>query len=413
VTPADALAKLKGKLTGISDSSIEHHVALWAQEIDALEAIRHEKRRGQGRLVAGAPVDADTRALMQTRIKDLDLKIEGQLAECIAEVEGELAARGISWRPQWYIGTSGYVDGEFWTADRANSINIPWYLADDRVWRGVNEPKVRYSKEDVMRVLRHECAHALGYAFELWKRDDWTTFFGDFTLPYKDTYTPDPTSTAYVKYLHDAGPSPNAHYAQKHPDEDWAETVAVWLDPAVDWRERYPAGTAARAKLEYVQWLLVDLAAAAGPAPNDATGQREPYQRMPGTVGEFVGGWAPSDLWSPASELLRREVVIAGEVAFHGLYFDNLGGVAADGPRGAGISAGWERDFRLACASSSDWVVTTTRGVYAGPIPAERPLVVCDLHEHAWFGDYPNRKDLYVAAFMRNIDWGVVASRSV
>jgi iron/manganese superoxide dismutase-like protein len=410
MTPAEALKRLTGKLVGISDASIEHHVALWAQEIDALEAIRHEKRRGQGRLAAGAPVDADTRALMQTRIKDLDLKIEGVLAECIAEVEGELTMRGITWRPQWYLGTSGFVDGEFWAADRGNSINIPWYLANDRVWKNVNEPKVRYTKEDVMRVLRHECAHALGYAFELWKRDDWQAIFGDFTLPYKDSFEPDPTSTAYVKYLHETGPGPNVHYAQKHPDEDWAETVAVWMDPALDWRARYPAGTGARTKLDFVQWLLVDQAACVGEAPNDAVGLREPYQRMPGTVGEFVGGWAPSDLWSPASELLRREAHIAGEVALHELYFAGMG---AETQRPAWANAAWEQRFRVACASSSSWAVTTRGGAdYAGAPPAgTSPLIVCDLHEHAWFGDFPNRKDLYVAAFMRNIDWDVVSAR--
>ena len=28
-------------------------------------------------------------------------------------------------------------------------------------------------------------------------------------------------------------------YAQSHPDEDFAESFAVWLNPQSDWRERY------------------------------------------------------------------------------------------------------------------------------------------------------------------------------
>jgi hypothetical protein len=40
-------------------------------------------------------------------------------------------------------------------------------------------------------------------------------------------------------------------YAQKHPDEDWAETFAVWLTPDFDWRRRYAAAPVALAKLEY------------------------------------------------------------------------------------------------------------------------------------------------------------------
>ena len=41
-------------------------------------------------------------------------------------------------------------------------------------------------------------------------------------------YNPNPWSRDYVRYLHRTG---MYHYAQKHPDEDWAETFAVWLDP--------------------------------------------------------------------------------------------------------------------------------------------------------------------------------------
>jgi hypothetical protein len=40
-------------------------------------------------------------------------------------------------------------------------------------------------------------------------------------------------------------------YAQKHPDEDWAETFAVWLTPGRDWRHEYAQRPAALAKLEY------------------------------------------------------------------------------------------------------------------------------------------------------------------
>ena len=39
--------------------------------------------------------------------------------------------------------------------------------------------------------------------------------------------TRNPWSRDYVRYLHRAG---MYHYAQKHPDEDWAETFAVWLE---------------------------------------------------------------------------------------------------------------------------------------------------------------------------------------
>jgi hypothetical protein len=47
-----------------------------------------------------------------------------------------------------------------------------------------------------------------------------------------------------------SGTSPG-WYAQKHPDEDFAETFAVWLTPRSEWRKRYK-GWGALAKLRYV-----------------------------------------------------------------------------------------------------------------------------------------------------------------
>ena len=40
-------------------------------------------------------------------------------------------------------------------------------------------------------------------------------------------------------------------YAQKHPDEDFAETFAVWLTPGSKWRQRYK-GWGALQKLRYL-----------------------------------------------------------------------------------------------------------------------------------------------------------------
>ena len=48
-------------------------------------------------------------------------------------------------------------------------------------------------------------------------------------------------------------------YAQSHPDEDFAETFAVWLRPRSNWRARY-AGWPALKKLEYVDELMVEIA---------------------------------------------------------------------------------------------------------------------------------------------------------
>ena len=48
-------------------------------------------------------------------------------------------------------------------------------------------------------------------------------------------------------------------YAQSHPDEDFAETFAVWLAPDSNWRERY-AGWPVLKKLEYVDATMREIA---------------------------------------------------------------------------------------------------------------------------------------------------------
>jgi hypothetical protein len=92
--------------------------------------------------------------------------------------------------------------------------------------------------------LRHEAGHAFNYAYELYRTPEWRDLFGPFRRPYRDSYRPVPFSRRFVRHI--AG-----WYAQKHPDEDFAETFAVWLTPRSAWRKRYK-GWGAMAKLRYV-----------------------------------------------------------------------------------------------------------------------------------------------------------------
>ena len=78
--------------------------------------------------------------------------------------------------------------------------------------------------------------------------------FGSPSEPYPEFYTPKPYSKSFVLHL-------DAWYAQSHPDEDFAETFAVWLTPRSEWRQRY-AGWPALRKLEYMDRLMGIAAAA-------------------------------------------------------------------------------------------------------------------------------------------------------
>jgi hypothetical protein len=75
-------------------------------------------------------------------------------------------------------------------------------------------------------------------------------------------------------------------YAQKHPDEDFAETFAVWLTPGSGWRRRYARWPALR-KLEYVDRIAKELAAVDPPRPLAAAVAELPVDEMSATVEEF------------------------------------------------------------------------------------------------------------------------------
>jgi hypothetical protein len=65
-------------------------------------------------------------------------------------------------------------------------------------------------------------------------------------------YLTRPYSRQFVIHLRD-------YYAQAHPDEDFAETFAVWLTPGLDWRAKYQ-DWGARRKIEYVDHLIRSIA---------------------------------------------------------------------------------------------------------------------------------------------------------
>jgi hypothetical protein len=236
--------------------------------------------------------------LLSTRICDLSLKVEDTLFDCLAQITAELRSCGINFIPTYYLG-----DDDFWTADRATSINVPWYLANQVLWKLVNDHLFEYTREEVMMYLRHETGHVLNYAFELWRRKDWTLTFGDFRRTYRDVYASNPWSRDYVRYLHRAG---MFHYAQKHPDEDFAETFAVWLDPASRWRRRYRTWEVAYAKLEYIERIMEIEGVCQGLPNNQRLGKQVPYTELKETVAECFD---IRDSLDPDLEEYRRDLL--------------------------------------------------------------------------------------------------------
>jgi hypothetical protein len=192
--------------------------------------------------------DLDDEALLDVRMADLPLAIEGTLADRIAQLRTELDARGLRFPLHFYLGD------EWYTPDGATSISIPFYLAHPRLHKLEESQmfEVEGGDEDwCMRILRHEAGHAIDNAFKLRLRRQRREIFGSPAEPYPEFYTPKPYSKSFVLHL-------DAWYAQSHPDEDFAETFAVWLTPNSEWRQRY-AGWKALQKLEYMDSLMRSL----------------------------------------------------------------------------------------------------------------------------------------------------------
>ena len=186
--------------------------------------------------------------LLGHRISELGLEIRGSRVERIVEqLYAELGARGLRFRPPVYL------SDQWGCPDGTPLIGVPFYLADPRLER--IEAEMSFGIEDnaeAMRYSRHEAGHAFNYAFRLHERPEWQETFGSFSRPYRDRYRANPLSREHVRHI-------LAWYAQKHPDEDFAETFAVWLSPEIDWRSEY-AGWGATRKLEYVDSVMRELA---------------------------------------------------------------------------------------------------------------------------------------------------------
>jgi hypothetical protein len=189
--------------------------------------------------------------ILNRRICDFDLRIEGgPLENVIERFRHELAGRGIT-----KLQPAFYLSDEWGVSDGTVAIGIPFYLADERL-RRVQQIRSGFVEgrddEDILRYLRHEMGHVINYAYLLYEDPEWTALFGPMSRPYTDEYRSVPFNPNFVRHL-------PGNYAQKHPDEDWAETFAVWTTPGSDWTTRYKDASAALAKLLYCERVMTDI----------------------------------------------------------------------------------------------------------------------------------------------------------
>ena len=206
-------------------------------------------------------------------IRELGLKLEGSpLERFVQQLYRELEAKGLKkFRPLCYLTDEwGCPSGE-------PVIGIPFYLADPKLARLEKEMNDLEDSLQIMMYLRHEAGHAMNYAYALYKTPEWKELFGPFRRPYREQYRPVPFSRNFVRHM-------EGWYAQKHPDEDFAETFAVWLTPRSRWRERYKNWPAMQ-KLRYVDRMVRKLGDADPVRPQGDTDIT--VEEMDATVGEF------------------------------------------------------------------------------------------------------------------------------
>jgi hypothetical protein len=212
--------------------------------------------------------------LLALRMSDLGVTIEGSaLARRVAELNQELADRGIVFRPHVWL------SDEWFTPDGVPGIAIPFYLAHPRLARLEREQMLEVeggTPSWCMRILRHEAGHAIDNAYALRRRRRRQALFGPSSIPYPEFYTPKPYSRSFVLHI-------DNWYAQSHPDEDFAETFAVWLNPRSDWRRRYQDWPALK-KLEYMDELMRGIAAK--PPVVDSRRTVDPLHRIRRTLRE-------------------------------------------------------------------------------------------------------------------------------
>ena len=216
---------------------------------------------------------AEVQEILAKPIQQLGLKLEGSpLERFVQQLYKELAAKGLNrFRPRCYL------TDEWGCPNMEPVIGIPFYLADPKLQRLESEMNDIEDARQIMMYLRHEAGHAFNYAYALYKTKEWSDLFGPFRRPYRDNYKPVPFSRQYVRHM-------EGWYAQKHPDEDFAETFAVWLTPRGNWRKRY-VGWGAMKKLLYVDRMgrkVRDTDPVVTHGDTDIT-----VDEMDGTVGEF------------------------------------------------------------------------------------------------------------------------------
>lgn len=138
--------------------------------------------------------------------------------------------------------------------------------------------------------------------------------------------------------------------------------------------------------------------------------------------------------------LKREELIAAGSVILHEIYFESLGGHGDNPPTGReepsaelaralerdfGSVAAWRTEFSAmakALAGGSGWVILAWSGRlrrlsnqwasdHAHGLPGATPILAIDMYEHAYHIDFGAKAAAYVDQVMANLNWERIGAR--
>jgi len=190
-----------------------------------------------------------TKELLNLKFSELDLKIEGSRVEpIIDQLYSDLRSKGLPFEPHVWISEDWY------SMDGIPGIAIPFFVVHEKLAKLQKKLVLDaegFAEKDCIKLLRHETGHAIDNAYRLRKSRKRQKLFGLSSTDYPEEYAPRAYSRKFVVHL-------NSWYAQAHPDEDWAETFAVWLNPKSNWHTRYEKWPALK-KLKFVDEMMAEL----------------------------------------------------------------------------------------------------------------------------------------------------------